>query len=74
MTDMVATDEERKAIARLRRLARTWPKTLGIFSDGKLWVIRLDANGGFPLRSGRMDQSAVLASIGDIMTDGGDPW
>lgn len=68
--EYVLSDDERKAIAALQRLARKWPRSLKLFSwSGSLVVIPVDA----PL--GEMDDpgSAVLDSIAGIPNDGGDP-
>lgn len=66
------TDDERKAIGSLRRLARRWPQTLELFSaSGTLCVVRA----GDP----RMDHTypgdrtlAVIDTIDGIPNDGGD--
>lgn len=74
------TDEEERAVASLRRLAKRWPKTLGLFSDGDLHVMRLGPDGNFKMdekRGGRlehMDQDYVIDIINGIRNDGGDPW
>jgi hypothetical protein len=66
------TDEERKAIAALERLARHWPQSLTLLSyDGALSVIHTaDRNyisdGDAPER-----QDRIIAHIDGIPNDGG---
>ncbi len=63
------TAREEKAIADLQRLAKTWPKTLKLFSwSGSLVVFDADQD----IHGGRPDQY-VLAAIHGIPNDGGDP-
>lgn len=78
---MRLTKEEKMAVADLEALARRWPKTLGIFSDGTLIVMKLDERGLFPMKPNRasdrlerMDPTKIVAHIHGIKTDGGDPW
>ena len=62
------TDEERKAIAALERLAKRWPQSLKLFSwSGTLCVIRADTS--------LLDnpEAAVITTIDGIPNDGGDP-
>lgn len=70
------TDEERRAIATLRRLANRWPKTLWLFSaSGQLNVMRLRQDGqkamGGDAPRDAVDPDYSLATI-DIPNDGGD--
>ena len=60
--------EERNAIARLRRLAESWPQTLTLFSAaGSLCVVHtFDPRDDFA--------AVVKANIDGIPNDGGDPW
>lgn len=70
---IVLTAEERKAIAALKRLAKRWPQTLGLFSaSGSLCVIRLAEDGSFPDASGGVDPAAEVDCIYGIPNDGGD--
>jgi hypothetical protein len=66
------TDEERKAIASLQRLAKRWPQSLKLVSmGGGLHVIRV----GDPRFDGQYPgqrAEAVIASIDGIPNDGGD--
>lgn len=61
--DLTITQEEQKAIASLKRLAKRWPKTISLFGwSGTLCVVkRLD--------DGR---NGLITTI-PIMCDGGDP-
>lgn len=70
------TDDERRAIATLQRLARRWPKSLWLFSaSGQLNVMRLRQDGQRALGGDNAPDAAdpdyVLATI-DIPNDGGD--
>lgn len=69
---------ERQAVEDLKALASRWPKTLGLFSDGTLYVMKLGPDGQFVTKTGgrgaRMDQSYIVARIDGIKTDGGDAW
>lgn len=72
------TDEERKAVALLRRLAKKWPKTLWLFAggsfDSKLFIMRKNVDGTrmvLPDSGMGMDPEAIVAEI-DIESDGGD--
>lgn len=63
------TDEERKAIRALERLAKTWPPTLMLQSwSGTLFVARIPPADW----DGRMGQY-IITSIPGIHNDGGDP-
>ena len=74
--DIHVNEEEKKAIATLRRLSRRWPKSLWLFSaSGILCVMRTrqdgqKAMGGFNANDG-IDPDYCLATI-DIPNDGGD--
>ncbi len=59
------TPDEAKAIAALRRLAKTWPQTLSLFSwSGSLIVMDATMTPG---------AAAELEAIHGILNDGGDP-
>jgi hypothetical protein len=63
MPVIIVTDEEQKAIASLKRLAKRWPKTVSLFGwSGTLCVVKR-------LEDGRQG----LITTVDIMCDGGDP-
>jgi hypothetical protein len=67
------TAEEEKAIRALRRLAKTWPKTLWLFSTGTLNVVRYNSDGIKAMdSSGSVDADYIVASIQGIENDGGD--
>jgi hypothetical protein len=63
--DAGLTDEERRAITALHRLAKRWPQTLKLFSwSGSLCVMRVGVS---------PSNDAILTSISGIPNDGGDP-
>lgn len=60
------TDEERRAIASLRRLAKRWPKSLWLFSaSGTLHVMRKSPDGGRP----ELPDKSYSSSLGGTVTD-----
>lgn len=67
------TDEERRAVATLQRLAKRWPKSLWLFSGaGTLCVMKFDKDGNrVTLDHGGMDPESSVATI-KIPNDGGD--
>lgn len=67
------TNEEKAAIAALKRLAARWPKSLWLFSaSGTLHVMRCGPNGERMTNDlSGMDADYCLGSI-DIPNDGGD--
>lgn len=74
--DLIDTDptpEELRAIRALKRLAKTWPKSLWLFSaSGSLHVMRADLDGNHVhTRDGGIDGDYLLDTI-DIPNDGGD--
>ena len=68
------TDEEKKAIRALKRVAKIWPDSLWLFSaSGSLCVMRNDENGDRvvdPIYGG-VEQEYIVDNI-DIENDGGD--
>ena len=67
--DDTLTDEERRAIASLERLAKRWPQSLMLFSwSGTLCVVRSEA-----LLHGDDPNAAVVTTITGIPNGGGDP-
>lgn len=63
------TGAERKAVAALRRLARTWPRTLMLASmDGSLVVLRSADRGS---ADGGINEDSVVADIRGIPNTGG---
>lgn len=69
---MNITPEEKRAIAALQKLAKTWPKSLWLFSaSGSLCVMQNDENGERRLRGDGVDDDAIVALI-NIPNDGGD--
>lgn len=73
--DIELTDEEKGAIRALKKLAKTWPNTLWIFSaSGSLRVLRVGPD-GYPVHIGSLggvDPAYVVADIVGIRNDGGD--
>jgi hypothetical protein len=66
--DASLSDEERRAIAALERLAKRWPRSLKLFSwSGTLCVMRADDS--------LLDDpsAAIITTIEGIPNDGGDP-
>jgi len=60
------TAEEQRAIAALKKLAKSWPRTLQLFSwSGSLRVLK---PGG-----GRTMETATVAYVSGIPNSGGDP-
>lgn len=67
------TDEERRAIASLQRLAKRWPKSLTLFSwSGSLVVYHTADKDQFVL-GGVEANDLILEAIDGIPNDGGDP-
>lgn len=59
------------AVLALDKLAQKWPSHLGLFSwSGRLAVVRLRKDGAWPHGD---FESHVVAWIGGIPNDGGDP-
>ena len=73
MTSPALTDEEKRAIASLKRLARKWPASLWLFSaNGTMSVMLKDETGGKAMTDlGGFDPEYAVATV-DIETDGGD--
>ena len=71
--DLELTDEERKAVAALKRVAKRWPSSLWLFSaSGSLLVMRYGPDGNPVHReNGTVDPELEVAQI-DIPNDGGD--
>ena len=74
--DIEPTNEERRAIATLKRLAKRWPDSLWLFSaSGTLNVMRLRQDGekarGGDNAPDAFDPDYCLAPL-DIPNDGGD--
>lgn len=70
---MKATQAEKKFIEQLQVLAKTWPKSLWLYSASGAFCVMKNGPDGKPVMngSGGYDQTAVLATI-DIPNDGGD--
>lgn len=70
------TDDERRAIAALERLAKRWPRSLTLVSmDGGLQVVLTkeyhDGNGQEFLPGNERQELCVVAHISGIPNDGG---
>ncbi len=67
------TSDEQKAIRALKRLAKSWPKSLWLFSaSGVLHVMRADQDGGHYMQpNDGVDPSYSLETI-NIPNDRGD--
>ena len=73
MIEIELTEAEKKAIKTLNRLAKTWPKSLWLFSGGgTLCVMRYKDDGTVAIiPSGGIDGDYVVAAI-EIANSGGD--
>lgn len=78
--ELALTDDERRAIGTLKRLATRWPTSLWLFSaSGNLNVMKktqdgeraLLGNPDYEFKGNEVDQEYVVATI-DIENDGGD--
>ena len=65
MSEIELTVEEEKAIVRLKRLAKTWPKTLVLFGMGALSVRKKAPDGSYFIER-------EVDRIWGIHSDGGD--
>jgi hypothetical protein len=67
------TDEERRAVASLQRLAKRWPQSLKLISmEGSLGVIRTaDPRWVDDTKPSFERQAAIIADIDGIPNDGG---
>lgn len=68
------TIEEERAIASLRRLAKTWPRTLKLFSAAGSLIVIPNDDTIWDESGERLREDAVLETITGIPNDGGDPW
>lgn len=72
--DVPLTDEEKRAIATLQRLAKRWPRSLWLFATGNnVHVMRCGADGRQVQlgRCGGTDPAYEVAAV-NIPNDGGD--
>ena len=75
MADIELTDEERRAIASLKRVAKKWPATLWLFCGGQsgIAVMRTHEDGGHAhLSTSGVDPAYIVDEIQGIDSDGGD--
>jgi hypothetical protein len=61
------TVKEKKAIERLRTLAKTWPKTLSLFSNSGSLEVHRNSDDGEPYT-----EETYVDDIHGISSDGGD--
>jgi hypothetical protein len=73
MDELELSKDEKRAIAGLKRLAKTWPSTLWLFTNGSISILKTDAKGAKAHTSnGGIDPDYVVADIVGIVSDGGD--
>lgn len=63
--------EEKKAIIALQRLARSWPKTLWLFCNGSMTILKCDRDGKRAHKGEGIDQDYAVGNA-DLPCDGGD--
>ena len=72
MDELTLNPEEKKAVAALKRLAARWPKTLWLFTNGTLYVVKTkDGKRVMTERGCAVDEKFIVTSV-DIPSDGGD--
>ena len=64
--------EEAKAIRRLRKLAKEWPKTLWLYSNGSMYVMRKEPGEGHEMKGLGVDRDQLVEIIDGMPSDGGD--
>jgi hypothetical protein len=64
MASVKITPREEKAIKALKALAKTWPKSLNLFSHSGTLCVTKEGSEGIPI---------LVDSISGIRNDGGDP-
>lgn len=68
--------EEAKAIRRLRKLAKEWPETLWLYSNGSMYVMRKKPGEGQIMRDGGrsegVDPAHTVETIVGLYSEGGD--
>lgn len=67
MSEITITQAERKAIEQLQKLARTWPKTLSLFSNSGTLEVHKNAGTDEPYTD-----DSFIQDIYGITNDGGD--
>lgn len=73
MEDLKLTVAEKKSIESLKKVAKTWPKSLWLFSgSGQLCVMKKPKEGSIMGENGGVDQRYIVDSISGIQNDGGD--
>lgn len=73
MSVITPTDEEARAIRSLKRLAKTWPRSLWLFSaSGSLHVMRAGPDGDHIKNTSQGNDPAYVLETIEIPNDGGD--
>lgn len=72
--DIDLSEDEKKAIRSLKRLAKKWPSTLWLFAgNGGLHILKTGKEGEIVLKKhGGVDNDYVVDYVDDIYADGGD--
>lgn len=68
---MKLTAEEKKAVDEMKRIAKHWPKSLWLFSNGALYVVKKKRGEKAMTPTGGFDPDYVVDTV-DIENDGGD--
>lgn len=64
--------EESKAVRRLKKLAKEWPKSLWLWSaSGTLYIMKKDENGEVAMDGEGVHRDYIVDSV-EIENDGGD--
>lgn len=67
------TDEEEKWIRSLQRVCKKHPKSLWLFNNGTMYVMKYPEDGSSEMGSnGGVNQDYIVALIKGIHSDGGD--
>lgn len=71
--ELIVTKKEQKSIDSLKRLSKSWPKSIWIFAaDGSLNIMKCNEVNDIAINSvGGVDQNYLIDTI-PIMSDGGD--
>jgi hypothetical protein len=70
---MILNKKELKAVIQLQKLAKSWPKSLWLFCNGTLYVMKKGISDNKAMTSeGGYDPKRMVCSISGIDNDGGD--
>lgn len=72
MSDLELTDKERKAIDALQKLMKRWPKSLWLFSNGTMHIMKYKDDGKRAMNGGSVDAKFCVSSISGVLSEGGD--